>query len=162
MYIPRLVLVSTVVPSLPEVASPTPTKRTAPQPRDQVQEEHSGGRPHPPPPPPQHVPHSSQHHDAAQTQPHRQKRATMQDQNATIGAVVGVLLAVFLAGFFYFVWRYRGSIRVRTRSTGSKGSRGSRGSGSGSRSRSGTGMGAQYLSQREGEGGLPEGPAGGG
>jgi hypothetical protein len=37
------------------------------------------------------------------------------NQNITIGATVGVLLAAFLAGFFYFVYRYHHSIRIRRR-----------------------------------------------
>lgn len=37
------------------------------------------------------------------------------NQNITIGAIVGVLLAAFLVGFFYFVYRYHRSIRVRRR-----------------------------------------------
>ncbi|KAL2155678.1 hypothetical protein VTH82DRAFT_420 [Thermothelomyces myriococcoides] len=41
---------------------------------------------------------------------------SMRAQNVTIGIVVGVLLAVFLAGFFFFVWRYHQSIRIRRRS----------------------------------------------
>ncbi|KAK0704071.1 hypothetical protein B0T26DRAFT_522891 [Lasiosphaeria miniovina] len=36
----------------------------------------------------------------------------MQTQNATIGAVVGVSLTVFLAVLFYFVYRYHASIRL--------------------------------------------------
>jgi hypothetical protein len=37
------------------------------------------------------------------------------NQNITIGATVGVLLAAFLAAFFYFVYRYHHSIRIRRR-----------------------------------------------
>lgn len=63
----------------------------------------------------------------------------MQTQNVTIGAIVGVLLAVFLAGFFYFVWRYHRSIRVRSSVKGSSSSRrGSRVSQSQSHSTGGT------------------------
>ncbi|KAL2128014.1 hypothetical protein VTI74DRAFT_9846 [Chaetomium olivicolor] len=46
----------------------------------------------------------------------KKREYTMRDQNITIGVIVGVLLAVFLAGFFYFVSRYHKSIRVRTSS----------------------------------------------
>ncbi|GAB1321079.1 hypothetical protein MFIFM68171_11289 [Madurella fahalii] len=59
----------------------------------------------------------------------------MQEQNITIGVIVGVVLAVFLAGVGYFLYRYGKSIRIRRRGRQngarrhSKGSRGSGGSG---------------------------------
>ncbi|KAL2158107.1 hypothetical protein VTH06DRAFT_4675 [Thermothelomyces fergusii] len=40
---------------------------------------------------------------------------SMRTQNVTIGVVVGLLQAVFLAGFFVFVWRYHRSIRIHRR-----------------------------------------------
>ncbi|KXX81383.1 hypothetical protein MMYC01_201262 [Madurella mycetomatis] len=59
----------------------------------------------------------------------------MQEQNITIGIIVGVVLAVFLACVCYFLYRYGESIRIRRRGRQngarrhSKGSRGSGGSG---------------------------------
>ncbi|KAK4177811.1 hypothetical protein QBC36DRAFT_326187 [Triangularia setosa] len=43
------------------------------------------------------------------------KRYSMQEQNITIGVVVGVLVAAFLVGCFYFCHRYGRSIQVRRR-----------------------------------------------
>jgi hypothetical protein len=57
----------------------------------------------------------------------------MRDQNITIGVTVGILLAAFLAGVCYFLYRYGESIRIyrrRSRRRHSKGSRSSGGSGS--------------------------------
>ena len=61
------------------------------------------------------------------------KRDTLQSQNVTIGAVVGVVLAIFLVALFYFLYRYNSSIRLkrkrkkrpRTHRTGSGSSKGS-------------------------------------
>ncbi|KAI1074323.1 hypothetical protein F5B20DRAFT_440429 [Whalleya microplaca] len=65
-----------------------------------------------------------------------QKRAAGDNMNATIGAVVGVLLALFLAAAFAFLYVYRKSIRFTRRkkrrhrkSAVSKGSKGSDGGG---------------------------------
>ena len=70
------------------------------------------------------------------------KRDTLQSQNATVGAVVGVLLALFLGGFFWFVYRYHRSIRLRRRgSRGSSSRSGSGRRGRGSRSTGGGGGG---------------------
>ncbi|XXH04362.1 hypothetical protein Hte_010776 [Hypoxylon texense] len=63
------------------------------------------------------------------------KRTSPDSVNTTIGVVVGVLLAVFLVGFFAFLYFYGKSIRVtrrrhrRRKSSGSKGSKNSDGAG---------------------------------
>ncbi|KAI0156703.1 hypothetical protein GGR52DRAFT_197723 [Hypoxylon sp. FL1284] len=63
------------------------------------------------------------------------KRASADNVNTTIGAVVGVLLAVFLLGFFAFLYFYGRSIRIkrkkhrRHRSSGSRGSKNEEASG---------------------------------
>ncbi len=108
---------------------------------------------------PNHVEHSAHHphlelgHPPAPSRPvippleateglHRPtagKRDTLQSQNATVGAVVGVLLALFLGGFFWFVYRYHRSIRLRRRgSRGSSSRSGSGRRGRGSRSTGGS------------------------
>ncbi|KAK3374575.1 hypothetical protein B0H63DRAFT_480504 [Podospora didyma] len=56
--------------------------------------------------------------------------SAMQDQNATIGAVVGVLLSAFFVVLCYFLHRYRSSIRFSRKKK--KKRRQGRGSGSGS------------------------------
>ena len=43
------------------------------------------------------------------------RRTSVKDTNVTIGIVVGVLLAVFLAAAFAFMWIYRGSIKLARR-----------------------------------------------
>ncbi|KAI2613203.1 uncharacterized protein GGS25DRAFT_518883 [Hypoxylon fragiforme] len=56
-----------------------------------------------------------------------QKRAP--SVNTTIGVAVGILLTVFLVGLFWFLYMYRGSIRItqkrhrRRKSSGSKNSK---------------------------------------
>lgn len=42
-------------------------------------------------------------------------RTAVQDTNVTIGVVVGILIAVFLAAVFSFMYIYRGSIKVTGR-----------------------------------------------
>ncbi|KAI1759174.1 hypothetical protein GGR53DRAFT_167229 [Hypoxylon sp. FL1150] len=65
------------------------------------------------------------------------KRTSANSVNTTIGVVVGVLLAVFLVGFFSFLYFYGRSIRVvrrkhrRRKSSGSKGSKNSDGAAGG-------------------------------
>ncbi|KAI6087234.1 hypothetical protein F4821DRAFT_116260 [Hypoxylon rubiginosum] len=65
------------------------------------------------------------------------KRSSADSVNTTIGVVVGVLLAVFLVGFFAFLYFYGRSIRVvrrkhrRRKSSGSKGSKNSEGAAGG-------------------------------
>lgn len=83
-----------------------------------------------------HHPYAPHHHQHQSMAP-LQKRYTMQEQNMTIGVIVGVLLAVFLACVWYFLYRYGDAIRIRRRSRSrggggrrhSKGSRSSGGSG---------------------------------
>lgn len=50
--------------------------------------------------------------DGSQSSNRLVRRTSVQDTNVTIGIVVGVLLAVFLAAAFAFMWIYRGSIRL--------------------------------------------------
>ncbi|KAH6612201.1 hypothetical protein B0J18DRAFT_75362 [Chaetomium sp. MPI-SDFR-AT-0129] len=54
----------------------------------------------------------------------RDDPTTATPQNTTIIILVTVLVTVFLAGFFYFLWRYHRSIRVRRK--GNKGRGGGR------------------------------------
>ncbi len=78
------------------------------------------------------------------------KRDTLQSQNATVGAVVGVLMTVFLGGIFWFVHRYHRSIRLRRRDSRGSSSR----SGSGRRgrgSRSNVGGGSDVAARTESE-----------
>ncbi len=79
------------------------------------------------------------------------KRDALQSQNATVGAVVGVLLALFLVGFFWFVYRYHKSIRLRRRGSRGSSSRGGSGRrGRGSRSHgSGSGGGGNAAVSTE-------------
>ncbi|AEO57225.1 hypothetical protein MYCTH_94500 [Thermothelomyces thermophilus ATCC 42464] len=80
---------------------------------------HTLGPPRPLPSPPGHDRRGRNVHGRPllllQQRLQAREAGTMRAQNVTIGIVVGVLLAVFLAGFFYFVWRYHRSIRIRRR-----------------------------------------------
>jgi hypothetical protein len=83
---------------------------------------------------------------------------SMQTQNTTIGVIVGVLLAIFLAGFFYFVYRYHSSIRIRRRRSHGSSSRGSnfkhsRGSRQGSHSSAASAESAAVAAGAAGAGG---------
>ena len=166
MYIPRLSL-----PALRPRADPTIV--SSPVPQDDLRGGHdhnpfphathqdtpilaSGSPPDLllPPPPTKHAPPNHQApilHFKKQAQTGVHKRAyTMHDQNTTIGAVVGVLLALFLAGAIYFVYRYRGSIRVRRRSVSTAATSRGGASGRGSR-RSSKGSSTVSQSHSQGE-----------
>ncbi|KAK1751532.1 hypothetical protein QBC47DRAFT_392029 [Echria macrotheca] len=49
------------------------------------------------------------------------KRDSLQDQNVMIGAIVGVVLFLFIIGLIYFFYRYHNSIRFSRRSRSRRG-----------------------------------------